>query len=117
MCAPTPGHPRQTADQTDRTKKVKDARSEAQKEIEEYRAQKEAEFKNFQKEVDSPLTVGPQTHPPQHSSGNKKMEEDANRDTEGKLEEINKIGKANGKRVVEDLLGALVNVKPEPPKK
>jgi V-type H+-transporting ATPase subunit G len=30
---------------------VKDARSEAQKEIEEYRSQKEAEFKAFEKEV------------------------------------------------------------------
>lgn len=35
----------------DRTKRVKDARSEAQKEIEEYRNQKESEFKTFEKEV------------------------------------------------------------------
>jgi hypothetical protein len=45
------------------------------------------------------------------------MEEEANRDTERKLQEINQIGKSKGKKVVEDLLGALVNVKPEPPKK
>jgi hypothetical protein len=30
---------------------VKDARTEAQKEIDEYREQKEAEFKSFEKEV------------------------------------------------------------------
>ena len=36
---------------TDRTKRVKDARSEAQKEIEDYRKQKEEEFKKFETEV------------------------------------------------------------------
>lgn len=36
---------------TDRTKRVKDARSEAQKEIEEYRKQKDEEFKKYEKEV------------------------------------------------------------------
>ena len=35
----------------DRTKRVKDARSEAQKEIEDYKKQKEEEFKAFEKEV------------------------------------------------------------------
>ena len=35
----------------DRTKRVKDARSEAQKEIEDYRGQKENEFKDFEKQV------------------------------------------------------------------
>ena len=35
----------------DRTKRVKDARSEAQKEIEEYRKQKEEGFKKFESEV------------------------------------------------------------------
>lgn len=35
----------------DRTKRVKDARSEAQKEIEQYREKKEEEFKAFEKEV------------------------------------------------------------------
>lgn len=36
---------------TDRTKRVKDARSEAQKEIEEYRKLKDEEFKKYEKEV------------------------------------------------------------------
>ena len=35
----------------DRTKRIKDARAEAQKEIEEYRKQKEEEFKKFEAEV------------------------------------------------------------------
>lgn len=35
----------------DRTKRVKDARSEAQKEIEEYKKEKEAEYQKFEKEV------------------------------------------------------------------
>jgi len=35
----------------DRTKRVKDARSEAQKEIEDYRKEKEDEFQKFEKEV------------------------------------------------------------------
>lgn len=35
----------------DRTKRVKDAKTEAQKEIEDYRKQKEEEFKKFEAEV------------------------------------------------------------------
>lgn len=40
-----------TSASLDRTQKVKDARSEAQKEIEEYKRQKEQEFKRFESEV------------------------------------------------------------------
>lgn len=35
----------------DRTKRVKDARSEAQKEIEDYRKEKEEEYKKYEDEV------------------------------------------------------------------
>ena len=35
----------------DRTKRIREAKSEAQKEIEEYRKQKEEEFKKFEAEV------------------------------------------------------------------
>ena len=35
----------------DRTKRVKDARNEAQKEIEDYRKEKEEEYQKFEKEV------------------------------------------------------------------
>lgn len=37
----------------DRTKRIRDAKSEAQKEIEEYKNQKEEEFKKFEAEVRS----------------------------------------------------------------
>lgn len=39
------------ADMLDRVQKLKDARSEAAKEIEEYKAKKEAEYKKFETEV------------------------------------------------------------------
>jgi hypothetical protein len=39
------------ADFVDRVQKLKDARSEAAKEIEEYKAKKEAEYKKFESEV------------------------------------------------------------------
>ncbi|KAL9086892.1 MAG: hypothetical protein Q9165_006898 [Trypethelium subeluteriae] len=83
-----------------RTKRVKDARSEAQKEIEDYRKQKEEEYKAFEKE---------------HSSGNQKAEDDANRDTEEKLKEIKGIGDKQGSKVIDDLLKAVFDVKPEVP--
>lgn len=38
---------------TDRSKRVKDAKNEAQKEIEDYRKQKDDEFKEFEKKVGS----------------------------------------------------------------
>jgi len=39
--------------ETDRTKKVKEARDEAKKEIDEYRKTKDEEFKKFESEVGS----------------------------------------------------------------
>ncbi|BAE64346.1 unnamed protein product [Aspergillus oryzae RIB40] len=82
----------------DRTKRIRDAKSEAQKEIEEYRNQKEQEFKKFEAE---------------HSSGYKKAEEDANKEAEVKLQEIKDAGNSKGAKVVEDLISALTDVKPE----
>lgn len=41
----------------DRTKRIRDAKSEAQKEIEEYKTQKEDEFKKFEAEVSADLCV------------------------------------------------------------
>lgn len=108
----------------DRTKRVKDARSEAQKEIDEYRDQKETEFKKFETDVCRPceemgevvyFTGDKRANRTKHSSGNKKMEEDANKETETKLKEIQEIGKTKGQKVVDDLLEAVVNVHPEVP--
>ncbi|PYI32821.1 vacuolar ATP synthase subunit G [Aspergillus indologenus CBS 114.80] len=83
---------------SDRTKRIRDAKAEAQKEIEEYRKQKEDEFKKFEAE---------------HSSGYKKAEEDANKEAEVKLQEIKDAGSEKGSKVVDDLIHALIDVKPE----
>ncbi|GKZ23740.1 hypothetical protein AbraIFM66951_009772 [Aspergillus brasiliensis] len=85
-----------------RTKRIREAKSEAQKEIEEYRKQKEEEFKKFEAE---------------HSSGYKKAEEDANKEAEVKLQEIKVAGNERGQKVIETLIHALVDVKPEPSEK
>jgi V-type H+-transporting ATPase subunit G len=57
------------------------------------------------------LTVG------QHASGNKKAEEEANKDAEIKLKEITEAGKKSGSKVVEDLIEAVITVNPEVPDK
>jgi V-type H+-transporting ATPase subunit G len=97
---------------------VKDARSEAQKEIEEYRKEKEDEFQKFEKEVRN-HTLGHMRcalTASQHSSGNKKAEDDAKKDTDGKVKEIDSIGNKSGSKVVEQLIEAASNAKPEPPR-
>ncbi|GFF48418.1 conserved hypothetical protein [Aspergillus udagawae] len=81
-----------------RTKRIRDAKAEAQKEIDEYRQQKEEEFKKFEAE---------------HSSGYKKAEEDANKEAEAKLQEIQAAGNEKGGKVVDDLINAVVDVKPQ----
>ncbi|KAL5113807.1 hypothetical protein ACEQ8H_008308 [Pleosporales sp. CAS-2024a] len=85
-----------------RTKRVKDARNEAQKEIEDYKTEKENEYQKFDKE---------------HSSGNQKAEEDAKKATDIKVQEIEDIGNKSGSKVVEQLIAAVMNAKPEPPRK
>ncbi|KAF2119472.1 H+-ATPase G subunit-domain-containing protein [Lophiotrema nucula] len=84
-----------------RTKRVKDARSEAQKEIDDYKKGKDSEFKKFESE---------------HSSGNKKAEEDASKDTDAKVKEIQQIGSKSGSKVVDQLITAVTDAKPEPPR-
>ncbi|KAI4256248.1 MAG: hypothetical protein L6R42_006332 [Xanthoria sp. 1 TBL-2021] len=83
-----------------RSKRVKDARSEAQKEIEDYRKQKEDEFHKFEKE---------------HTSGNKKAEEDASQDAEEQVKAIRSAGDKQGQQVVDDLLRVVTDVRPEVP--
>ena len=53
----------------------------------------------------------------QHSSGNKKAEDDANKDAEKKLDEIKGIGSKSGDKVVEELLRLVTEVKPEAPQR
>ncbi len=52
---------------------------------------------------------------PQHTSGNKKAEEDAAKDAENKVDEIKEAGKEKGGKVIEELLRAVMDVKPEKP--
>ncbi len=105
----------------DRTKRVKDARSEAQKEIEEYRAKKEAEFKKLESEVCRPRTVPVLSHHTnvlvfqQQHGGNEQAEKDADQETESKLVNIKVAGEKSGNDVVESLLRAVMYCQPEVP--
>lgn len=47
-----------------------------------------------------------------HTSGNKKAEEDANKDAEDKMKEIKEAGKKGQDQVVKDLLKAVFDIKP-----
>ena len=51
----------------------------------------------------------------QHTSGNKAAEEQADKDTQRELDEIKQIGKKTGPKVVEDLLKAVMDVRPQVP--
>jgi V-type H+-transporting ATPase subunit G len=61
---------------SDRTKRVKDARTEAQKEIEEYRRQKEEAFKKFEAEVSFGLLQPLQSDMNQTSSALRRYTDD-----------------------------------------
>lgn len=52
----------------------------------------------------------------QHSSGNQKAEDDARKETDVQVKEIEGIGSKSGSKVVEQLLAAVTNAKPEPPR-
>ena len=51
----------------------------------------------------------------QHTSGNEQAEKDASKDTDEKLKEIKSIGDKEGSTVVENLLRAVTDVKPQVP--
>ncbi len=53
----------------------------------------------------------------QQSSGNKQAEDDANKEAEAKLKEIDAAGKESGDKVVEDLIKAVTTPRPEVPDK
>ena len=53
----------------------------------------------------------------QHTSGNKKAEEDASKDAESKLKDIKSIGSKSGDKVVEDLLKMVTDVQPKVPQR
>ncbi|KAI1475485.1 hypothetical protein K445DRAFT_318367 [Daldinia sp. EC12] len=85
-----------------RTKRVREARDEAKKEVEAYRRAKDEEFKKFEAE---------------HTQGNKQAEDEANREAEAKIKEIQAAGQKSQAKVVEDLLKAVFDVKPVPPER
>ena len=51
----------------------------------------------------------------QHSSGNKKAEEDAGKDADEQVKEIKSAGQKSGDKVIDDLLRVVTDVKPEVP--
>ncbi|KAH6897506.1 vacuolar ATPase [Thelonectria olida] len=83
-----------------RTKRVKEARDEAKREIAEYKASKEDEYKKFEAE---------------HSKGNQQAEDEANQEAEKQIKEIQEAGKKGQAKVVKNLLSAVFDVKPVPP--
>ena len=111
----------------DRTQRVKAARTEAQKEIDDYRKQKEEEFQEFEKKVCSTFllpggpaprtwrTGGANAICVQHTSGNKKAEEDASKDAEEQIKAIKQAGGKKGDQVVNDLLRVVGDVRPQVP--
>lgn len=117
-----------------RTKRVKEARDEAKKEIEAYKQQKEKEFKDFEAEVrlwfSAPhglalcvstirsrlgAKVRPYGPDIQHSKGNKQAEDEAGKDAESKIKEIKAAGQKSQDKVIKDLLAAVFEAKPVAP--
>ncbi|KAK9460221.1 H+-ATPase G subunit-domain-containing protein [Lipomyces oligophaga] len=80
-----------------RTQKLKDARTEAQKEIAAYKEAKETEFKKFEGE---------------HSSSNTKAEEEANAGVQTELVEIKEAAAKAKDKVISELIEAVTKPKP-----
>ncbi|OAQ63753.1 vacuolar (H+)-ATPase G subunit domain-containing protein [Purpureocillium lilacinum] len=85
-----------------RTKRVREARDEAKKEIADYKARKDDEFKKFESE---------------HSRGNKEAEDEASKEADKEIKAIKEAGQKGQAAVVKNLLGAVFEVKPVPPEK
>ncbi|PKS07465.1 hypothetical protein jhhlp_006069 [Lomentospora prolificans] len=83
-----------------RTKRVKQARDEAKKEIEEHRENMEKKFKAFEAE---------------HTEGNTAAEQEAMKDAEAKIKELQSRAQKNKDRVINELLSAVFEAKPTPP--
>ena len=81
---------------TYRTQRIKDARAEAAKEIDAYKAQKEEEFRRFQAE---------------HSGASEKAEQEATKEAEAALHRIKLAGQQHGHTVVEDLIKGVTQVR------
>ncbi|KAL8922689.1 MAG: hypothetical protein Q9208_005002 [Pyrenodesmia sp. 3 TL-2023] len=55
------------------------------------------------------------SQPENHSSGNKKAEEDAAKDAEEQVNAIKASGEKSGQKVIDDLLRVVTDVRPEVP--
>lgn len=53
--------------------------------------------------------------PSQHTKGNKQAEDEANKEADEKIKEIQTSGKKNQTVVITDLLNGVLDVKPVPP--
>ncbi|KAJ3005719.1 H(+)-transporting V1 sector ATPase subunit G, partial [Thoreauomyces humboldtii] len=81
-----------------RTQRLKDARSEAQKDIEALKAQKNKEFADYEK---------------QYGGNTDEAVTTANAETEEQLKEVTTLYNKNKQQVIEKLLAGIVNVQPE----
>ena len=95
---------------------MREARDEAKKEIEAYRASKEAEYKAFEAEVLGILQRGQRrdTDSRQHTHGNKQAEEEASKEADVEIAKIQEAGKKSQDKVVNDLLAAVFEAHPAP---
>ena len=100
----------------DRVQKLKDARTEAEKEIANYKAEKEAEFKKFEDSVcahysGSQVLLNILT--PQRAGTTQSSQSAIDKETDAKLEEITRMYQQNKDAVVKKLLDRVVLVQPE----
>ncbi|KAH0596563.1 hypothetical protein MHUMG1_05681 [Metarhizium humberi] len=85
-----------------RTKRVREARDDAKKEIADYKSSKEEEFKKFEAE---------------HSRGNQQAEEEASKEADKEIQIIREAGSKGQAGVVKNLLSAVFDVQPVAPEK
>ncbi|EFY91576.1 vacuolar ATP synthase subunit G, putative [Metarhizium acridum CQMa 102] len=107
-----------------RTKRIREARDEAKKEIADYKASKEEEFKKFEAEVRFFLNPGWEEREKadrpggaQHSRGNQQAEEEASKVADKEIQIIREAGSKGQAGVVKNLLSAVFDVKPVAPEK
>ena len=100
----------------DRVQRLKDARTEAEREIEEYKQAKEAEFKAFEASVRRFTFVSSKAmlnYPTtQHAGNTSSVQVAIDRETEIKLQAITESYHKNKDVVVKNLLGRVVLVEP-----
>ena len=99
----------------DRTQKLKDARSEAARDLEAYKARKEADLKEFEAKVRHYLNQRSSSDPSilQHEGVTKANQANIDRETEEKLATLEASYRQNKDKVVKKLLDRVLLVKTE----